>query len=165
VRHVLVAGPRRAASQPARGLHPVRWTGSDQREGHREQPSRAPRAFGADAIRLCCGGATRAAGRSPPAYPFELETAKELKEGNDDVRIVFDGAGTAWVPELAKKDHKAHGLYAAVGDRIAGVCAYCAGAFGVKAAVVAQGVQLASEYEGHPSVRRLVHDGYQVITF
>ena len=24
---------------------------------------------------------------------------------------------------------------------------------------------LASEYEGHPSVRRLVHDGYQVITF
>ena len=24
-----------------------------------------------------------------------LEAAKELKEGNDDVRIVFDGAGTA----------------------------------------------------------------------
>ncbi len=85
--------------------------------------------------------------------------------GNDDVRIVFDGAGTAWVPELAKKDHKAHGLYAAVGDRIAGVCAYCAGAFGVKDAVIAQGVQLAGEYEGHPSVRRLVHEGFQVITF
>jgi hypothetical protein len=49
--------------------------------------------------------------------------------------------------------------------RIAGVCAYCAGAFGVKEAVVAQGVQLVGEYEGHPSVRRLVHDGYQVITF
>ncbi len=93
-----------------------------------------------------------------------LEAAKELKEGNDDVRIVFDGAGTAWVPELAKKEHKAHGLYAAVGDRIAGACA-CAGAFGVKDAVVAQRVQLAGEYEGHPSVRRLVHDGYQVITF
>jgi hypothetical protein len=94
-----------------------------------------------------------------------LEAAKELKEGNDDVRIVFDGAGTAWVPELAKKEHKAHGLYAAVGDRIAGVCAFCAGAFGVKDAVVAQGVHLAGEYEGHPSLRRLVHDGYQVITF
>lgn len=94
-----------------------------------------------------------------------LEAAKELKEGNDDVRIVFDGAGTAWVPELAKKEHKAHGLYAAVGDRIAGVCAFYAGAFGVKEAVVAQGVQLSGEYEGHPSVRRLVHEGYQVITF
>jgi hypothetical protein len=35
----------------------------------------------------------------------------------------------------------------------------------VKDAVVARGVQLAGEYEGHPSVRRLVHDGYQVITF
>lgn len=90
---------------------------------------------------------------------------QRVLQGKDDVRIVFDGAGTAWVPELAKKEHKAHGLYAAVGDRIAGVCAYCAGAFGVKDAVVAQGVQLAGEYEGHPSVRRLVHDGYQVITF
>jgi hypothetical protein len=94
-----------------------------------------------------------------------LEAAKELKEGKDDVRIVFDGAGTAWVPELAKTDHKGHGLYAAVADRVAGVCAYCAGAFGVKDAVVAQGVQLAGEYEGHPSVRSLVHEGYQVITF
>ncbi len=94
-----------------------------------------------------------------------LEAAKELKEGGDEVRIIFDGAGTAWVPELGKKEHKAHRLYEAVADRIAGVCAYCAGAFGVKDAVVAQGVQLAGEYEGHPSVRRLVHDGYQVITF
>jgi hypothetical protein len=56
-------------------------------------------------------------------------------------------------------------LYEAVADRISGVCAYCAGAFGVKDAVAAQGVQLASEYEGHSSVRRLVHDGYQVMTF
>jgi hypothetical protein len=94
-----------------------------------------------------------------------LEAAKELKEGKDEVRIIFDGAGTAWVPELARKEHRAHALYAAVADRIAGVCAFCAGAFGVKDAVVAQCVALADEYEGHPSVRRLVHDGYQVITF
>jgi hypothetical protein len=39
------------------------------------------------------------------------------------------------------------------------------GAFGVKDAMVGQGVALAGEYEGHPSVRRLVHDGYEVITF
>ncbi len=94
-----------------------------------------------------------------------LEAAKELKEGDDDVQIVFDGAGTAWIPELARKEHRAHGLYTAVGDRIAGVCAFCAGAFGVKEAVAAHGVPLSSEYEGHPSVRRLIHDGYQVITF
>jgi hypothetical protein len=31
--------------------------------------------------------------------------------------------------------------------------------------LVAQGVQLAGEYEGHPGVRRLVHEGYQIITF
>lgn len=94
-----------------------------------------------------------------------LEAAKELQEGRDEVVLVFDGAGTAWVPELSKPEHKAHRLYESVASRIAGVCAYCAAAFGVKDAVVAQGVRLASEYEGHPSLRRLVHDGYQVITF
>lgn len=62
-----------------------------------------------------------------------LEAAKELKEGRDEVRIVFDGAGTAWVPQLAKKEHKAHRLYEAVADRIEGVCAYCAGACGAPA--------------------------------
>lgn len=94
-----------------------------------------------------------------------MEAVKELKEGGDDVRLIFDGAGTAWVPELERKEHKAHRLYAAVADRVAGVCAYCAGAFGVKEAVAALKVPLAGEYDGHPSLRRLVHDGYQVITF
>jgi len=94
-----------------------------------------------------------------------LEAVKELKDAALDVKLIFDGAGTAWVPELAKPDHRAHRLYQAVGDKVVGVCAYCAGAFGVKDAVVALGAPLAGEHDGHPSIVKLITDGYQVITF
>ena len=94
-----------------------------------------------------------------------LEAVKEFKEARDDVKLIFDGAGAAWVPELAKQDHKAQGLFAAVRDRVSAVCSYCACAFGVKGEVQACDVQLLGEYEGHPSFRNLVAAGNQVITF
>ena len=53
----------------------------------------------------------------------------------------------------------------AVKDRISGACEFCAGAFGVKDQVVTCGVKLAGEYDGHPSFKKLVSQGYQVITF
>ena len=85
-----------------------------------------------------------------------LEAVKEFKDGHDDVRLIFDGAGPKWVVELEKPDHKLHGLYNAVKDRIAGACEFCAGACGVK---------LAGEFEGHPSFKKLVAQGYQIMTF
>lgn len=94
-----------------------------------------------------------------------LEAVKELKEAKDEVQLVFDGAGTKWVVELSKSDHKAHGLYEAVKDRVSGVCSFCAGAFGVKDAVKACGAPLVADYDGHPSFRKLLAQGYQVITF
>jgi hypothetical protein len=94
-----------------------------------------------------------------------LEAVKEFKEGHDEVQLIFDGAGAKWIPELDKPDHKLHGLYNAVKDRIGGACEFCAGAFGVKGKVVACGVRLTGDYEGHPSFKTLVSQGYQVITF
>jgi len=95
-----------------------------------------------------------------------LETAKEMKNENEDVKIVFDGAGTKWVPELANTEHKAHPLYEAVKDKIEGVCHYCAGAFGVRRKIEQLGdITLLSEYDEHPSLLRLMREGYQIITF
>jgi hypothetical protein len=94
-----------------------------------------------------------------------LTTAKEFKEAGDDAVVIFDGAGTKWVAELARDDHKYHGLFDDVRDVVAGACAYCASAYGVKEQVEQIGVELLEEYEGHPSVRRLIGDGYAVVTF
>jgi hypothetical protein len=94
-----------------------------------------------------------------------LVTAQEFNEAGDEVTIVFDGAGTKWIPELASAEHKYHQRFEALRPRIAGACAYCAAAFGVRMEVEAAQVELLDEYEQHPSIRRLVADGYQVITF
>ncbi len=94
-----------------------------------------------------------------------LETVKEAKEEGDDVRLIFDGAGTRWIPELTKQESKLAPLYQAVSDKVSGACAFCAAAFGVRDAVKQAGVPLIDEYEGHPSLRTLVADGSAVLTF
>lgn len=94
-----------------------------------------------------------------------LELVKEAKESGDEVELVFDGAGVSWVPELSSPDHDLHKIYQAVSDRVAGACAFCASAFDVKDDVKEQGVPLLSEYEGHPSLRKRIADGYSVVTF
>ncbi len=94
-----------------------------------------------------------------------LTTAKEFKEAGDEVLVVFDGAGTKWVDELSRSDHNYHGLFEDVRDQVAGACAYCAKAFGVKERVEEEGVPLMDDFAGHPSVRKLVNDGYHVVTF
>ncbi len=94
-----------------------------------------------------------------------LTTVREFKEADDEVKLIFDGAGTKWVAELAKPENRMHGLFEGVKDKVAGVCAFCADAFGAKDAALAAGIPLLDEYAHHPSVRRLVADGYEVITF
>lgn len=94
-----------------------------------------------------------------------LEAAKEFVESEGDkVTVVFDGAGTQWIPELIDEDSKYHELYLSIREE-AIVCDYCASAFGVEEAVDDAGLTLVDEYDGHPSVRDFVADGYEVITF
>jgi hypothetical protein len=94
-----------------------------------------------------------------------LEIAKEFKEHDDEIKIVFDGAGTTWIGKLADPESKMNPLYESVKDKVMGACSFCAGAFGVKSKVEKAGVKLLDDYDGHPSVRALVEDGYQVMTF
>ena len=46
-------------------------------------------------------------------------TTKEFKDAEDEVRLIFDGAGTKWVGVLAKPDHRYHELFEAVRGQIA----------------------------------------------
>jgi len=94
-----------------------------------------------------------------------LEAAKEFAETDgDEVELIFDGAATQWIPELEDEDHDYHELYQAVRDDAA-ACDYCAGAFGVDDAVNDSGVVRLDDYDGHPSIRSLVDDDYEIITF
>lgn len=90
--------------------------------------------------------------------------ANESIENGDELKIIFEGAGTKWIGELEKEDHMLHQMYLGIKNRITGVCAHCSKAFGVKSEVEKAGVPLLDEYKSHPSLRNLFIDGFHVIT-
>lgn len=93
--------------------------------------------------------------------------SQELKDSGHDVQLLFDGGGTKWIEELANPDHKLRPLYQTLKDSgvISGVCDFCVEAFdGDKSLVESEGLMLINEYQGHPSITKLINEGYQVIT-
>jgi len=99
-----------------------------------------------------------------------LAVAYDLKQSQEQVEVLFQGAGTRWAARLAQPEHPAHDLYSAVSDRVVGVSNACSEAFGARADAEANGFSLISENavpgtSGLPSVARLMADGYAVLTF
>lgn len=92
-------------------------------------------------------------------------TVKEAAEAGDEVELVFDGAAVKWPGELADGGHKLSPAFEAIRGHVAGACEYCAGAFGVEEAVESAGVPFLGEFEGHPSLRQRVAEGFQILTF
>lgn len=90
---------------------------------------------------------------------------QEAAENKDDLKLIFEGAGAKWIKELENEGHKLHQLYKSIKPHITGVCSYCAQAFGAKSSVEQAGIKLISEYKQHPSIRNLVAENYEVITF
>ncbi|UWG48850.1 DsrE/DsrF/DrsH-like family peroxiredoxin [Halanaeroarchaeum sp. HSR-CO] len=94
-----------------------------------------------------------------------LETAKEFAETpEDDLELIFDGAGTKWIPILEDEESDHHDLYQTVREDTS-VCDYCTTAFGVDDPVDDSGLVRLDDHDGHPSIRSLVADGYEVLTF
>lgn len=60
--------------------------------------------------------------------------------------------------------HSAHVPYKALEDDVQ-VCGFCADAFHVGDVVDEGNAERGAEFQGHPSVRDPVVDGYEVITF
>lgn len=93
-----------------------------------------------------------------------MEATREFRQAGDDVELIFDGAGTTWIPELEDESHDYHDLYEAVREEVS-VCDYCASAYQVSDVVDDVGLERLDSYDGHPSIRSLVDDGYEIITF
>jgi hypothetical protein len=94
-----------------------------------------------------------------------LTTAYEFKEAEEEVMLIFTGAGTKWIGELSDPDHRLNRAFSLVEDKVAGACKACATSFGVRGEVQASGVPLLTEYKGHQSLRKVIKEGYQVVTF
>ncbi|GJD15285.1 hypothetical protein RIVM261_002410 [Rivularia sp. IAM M-261] len=99
-----------------------------------------------------------------------LASAYDFKQNGDDVTLLFQGAGTRWIGEVSKVEHPAHDLFEAIKGNVAGVSCGCADVFGATEDVVKSGFDLIKDNNvpgttGLPSLRNLIADGYQVLTF
>ncbi len=83
-----------------------------------------------------------------------LQAARESRAAGEDIKLIFDGAGTQWIREFAQRESKYAGLFAGVED-CAAACSYRTDAFGVGDAVKEHGDRLVSDFHGHPSFRKL----------
>lgn len=94
-----------------------------------------------------------------------LMFAQELQRAGDDVVVLFDGSGSATAAALLDPAHRMHGLLQSVRERVRGVCRYCASSYGVLEAVRQGGLELLGDDRGHASLRRLLDEGRQIVTF
>ncbi len=99
-----------------------------------------------------------------------LAAAYDFKQRQQEVELVFQGAGTRWAALLGAEDHPAHALFEAVQDKIAGASLACADLFGARESAEKSGFELITTNAvpgtlGLPSLAKYATDGYSVITF
>lgn len=94
----------------------------------------------------------------------------ELKDRNETVELIFQGAGSRWPGEVVQPGHPARDLYRAVEDKVAGVCGGCADVFGATQSATASGLKLVRDRKidgtnGVLDLSRYINDGYRLVTF
>ena len=94
-----------------------------------------------------------------------LGIAREFIQAGEEVQIIFDGAGTRWIPRLTDSKNPFHAAFEAVCAAVAGSCAFCSKTFGVEEEVRSAGIPLLSEFSGHPSIHPRVAQGYSLLVF
>ena len=113
------------------------------------------------AIVIC----SRLEGAGQSAVYRALMFVQELQRAGDDVAVVFEGAGSTAAAELSLPSHRFHAIFADVRRSVRGVCRFCAGAYGVLGEIEAAGLPLLAEDRGHASLRSLLDEGRQIVTF
>jgi hypothetical protein len=89
----------------------------------------------------------------------------ELTRGGDDVALVFDGAGTTALAEMLVPGSDLHHTWTKAAPALRGACRYCAKSYGVLDALEAAQVPMLGDDRGHASLRQLLLEGRQIITF
>lgn len=102
-----------------------------------------------------------AASRAYRAFGF----VAELLAHGDDVTLVFDGGGSATLAAVLDPSHDLHRAWTKAAPALRGVCGYCARSYEVDSALKAAGVAFLTEDRGHASLRDLLAEGRQIITF
>lgn len=96
--------------------------------------------------------------------------ALELKNRNETIDLVFQGAGSRWPAEVVQPTHPANALYRAVQDKVTGVSGGCATVFGAAESAEKAGLTLMRDGDipgtgGVLDLSRYVQEGYNLMMF
>jgi hypothetical protein len=94
-----------------------------------------------------------------------LMFAQELTRSGDDAVIVFDGAGTTSLADMLNENSDLHSLFEQTRPCIRGACQFCAKAYGVLDQIEGARLPLLTDDRGHASLRELLREGRQLVTF
>ena len=96
-----------------------------------------------------------------------LLNALDFHSNGTDVKVIIEGSATKLVEVLADPSQPFANLYQQVKEKglIDCVCQACANKMGALDAAIAQGLPLCSELKGHPSMRKYIEQGFEIITF
>jgi hypothetical protein len=89
----------------------------------------------------------------------------EMRRAGDDVVVVFDGAGTTALAEMLVPGSDLHHTWTKAAPALRGACRYCAKSYGVLDALEAAQIPMLGDDRGHASLRNLLLEGRQIITF
>jgi len=96
--------------------------------------------------------------------------AYDCEQNGDEVAIIFLGTGARWPIELEKENCPAHKVYERVKDKVLGVSKECAVVFGAEGALKNLNYNFLIDNDlpdtsGLASLRKLISDGYTVVSF
>jgi predicted peroxiredoxin len=94
-----------------------------------------------------------------------LLTATEFMEAGDEVTVLYDGSGVDTLAAASASDHKLNPLVEKLRPVTRGACAFCVSAHGVEEPIKAGDWPLLTEYKNHASLRHILLEGYQVLSF
>jgi hypothetical protein len=93
--------------------------------------------------------------------------ALDFREKGYEVKIVLEGGAVKLVSAFGGPDAQFASLYEEVKENglIDCVCKACATKLGSSEEAERQGLRVAGEIMGHPSLEDYIHQGFQIITF
>lgn len=94
-----------------------------------------------------------------------LMFVEELLRAGDDVALVFDGSGSSALAKILKPESDLHRAWTKAAPALRGVCSHCAKSYGVRDELEAAGIPMLIDDRGHASLRGLLLEGRQIITF
>lgn len=96
-----------------------------------------------------------------------LLNAIDMHENGYEVKVILEGSATKLIAELSDTEKPFSILYHTVKDLglFDCVCKACASKMGSLPAAQEQKLMLCDDMSGHPSVRRYIEQGYEIITF